>query len=159
MYRWCLALTVAAGWASSALAYLDYPAAKSLPEMDVNCYRSYAINFSDDTRGQNIQGSGDSRIRHNIYTAHKLTLNIREDPEGKSFNKFWGRSAGDLSIGKGVDTEKPDIFIWSQGTTEGNNYFSYNVSDKTLSIVRLRTKGSVLLIGMHENEVLKCKDK
>jgi hypothetical protein len=63
MYRGYLAFTIAAVWASSAFAYLDYPAAKSLPEMDVNCYRSYAINFSDDVRGQNVQGSGDGRIR------------------------------------------------------------------------------------------------
>jgi hypothetical protein len=64
-----------------------------------------------------------------------------------------------LSIGKGIDPEKPAIFSWSQGTSEGNSYFSYNVNDKTLSIIRLRTKGSQLLLGMHENEVLKCKDK
>jgi hypothetical protein len=137
---------------------LENIVADTLPPFNVLCYRVIITNFSEDMMGQIVMGKADDHGRFNLFTVGGRALKVINNPEEPGLRQEYGKFPAEINISPIKDPAKrPAVFSWQEKTSVSLVVYSFEATEKVLSIVRMYKP--IRNRAVHTNEVLKCKDK
>ena len=141
--------------ASVSVAHAEPPpTAKSLPAINVLCFRSFVASTVKQVPGVAIDGEIEAGYRDTprfqLMTVNGEVLKVITNPSMPAYRNEYGKSRFEINVSMIVDPAKcPPIFAWQMD----KDVYAFRANDGLLSITSTLHLGG----GGTSTEVLKCK--
>jgi hypothetical protein len=126
----------------------DWPKAKTLPALDLKCWKSFSTAWTSVHPDLTVEGDNLGEPRYQLKSVEGRTLKIIERPDSPEYRKEYGV----LALKVFIDPRQRPIYGWWEN--EHKKSFVLGLDEKTLLVHSITNLQGRLLSHI---EVMKCK--